>query len=588
MYKRITGIIFLICCTFQLIFAQLPPVFGEQYNGKVQSDSRATKYITPLRIVWQTDTTGKTITNGENLLVPGNGQAVLTNRNLTILKSTNKEKPGIVLDFGKELYGGLELVTGMMESKDPVKVRVRFGESVSEVMSDIGDGKGATNDHAMRDFVVELPWLGALNVGNTGFRFVRIDLVEDDRELMLKEVRAKFIARDIPYLGSFKSSDERLNEIWLTGAYTVHLNMQQYLWDGIKRDQLVWVGDMHPEVMTINSVFGYNEVVPKSLDLIRDITPLPEWMNGISSYSMWWIILHHDWYRYQGDLEYLKEQRDYLTGLLDILLSKIEGNKEALDGTRFLDWPSSEDEQAVHAGLQALLVRTLQAGAELSHILDDSKMARKCEAAVERLKNHIPDPGDSKQAAALLALSDMMPAEKANEEVIAVGGTKNFSTFYGYYMLQAKAKAGDYKGALDNIREYWGAMLDLGATTFWEDFDMSWTENAAPIDEIVPDDKVDVHATYGNYSYEQLRHSLAHGWASGPTSWLTQHVLGVQVVEPGAKVIRIDPHLADLEWVEGSFPTPHGIVQIKHTRQDDGTIDTRVKAPEEVKVIRND
>ena len=63
--------------------------------------------------------------------------------------------------------------------------------------------------------------------------------------------------------------------------------MQEYLWDGVKRDRLVWVGDLHPEVMTVNTVFGYNEVVPKSLDLIRDITPLPQWMNGISSYSIW-------------------------------------------------------------------------------------------------------------------------------------------------------------------------------------------------------------------------------------------------------------------------------------------------------------
>ena len=36
-----------------------------------------------------------------------------------------------------------------------------------------------------------------------------------------------------------------------------------------------------PEVMTINTVFGYNEVVPKSLDLIRDITPLPQWMKRV-------------------------------------------------------------------------------------------------------------------------------------------------------------------------------------------------------------------------------------------------------------------------------------------------------------------
>lgn len=68
------------------------------------------------------------------------------------------------------------------------------------------------------------------------------------------------------------------------------LEYAEYLWVGVKRDRLVWVGDLHPEVMTVSTVFGYNEVVPKSLDLIRDITPLPSWMNGISSYSIWWLI----------------------------------------------------------------------------------------------------------------------------------------------------------------------------------------------------------------------------------------------------------------------------------------------------------
>src|SRR3546814_2852540 len=77
-------------------------------------------------------------------------------------------------------------------------------------------------------------------------------------------------------------------------------------------------------------------------------------MNGISSYSLWCIIIHRYWYLYHGDLEYLQEQKEYLTGLLDLLVTKIDGNKEALDGHRFLDWPSSENPEAIHAGLQAL------------------------------------------------------------------------------------------------------------------------------------------------------------------------------------------------------------------------------------------
>lgn len=424
-----------------VLYAQLPPVFKERTVKDVEKDLRTRIYLSPQRIVWQSDQSGKYISNAKNLLKPGNGQAELVNKDLVTLRSDAKVKPAILLDFGKELHGGLQLVTGMMKENKPVKVRIRLGESASEAMAEIDTIKGATNDHAIRDFVVGLPWLGASELGNTGFRFVRIDLLEENTELLLKEVRAVFIFRDVPYLGSFKSNDERLNQIWATGAYTVHLNMQQYLWDGIKRDRLVWVGDMHPEVMTINSVFGYNEVVPKSLDLIRDVTPLPEWMNGISSYSMWWVVIHRDWYYYQGNLDYLKKQKTYLTGLLNHLMTKTKNNQENLDGMRFLDWPSSPNKEAVHAGLHAMLVKTLVAGAELCRILDDNETAEKCDAVVAGLKKNAPDAANNKQASALPALAGLMPAEKVNKEVIAIGGTKDFSTFYGYYMLQAKSQS---------------------------------------------------------------------------------------------------------------------------------------------------
>lgn len=239
--------------------AQLPPVFDSSRMATVQTTPTVRRYLSPEKIIWQTDN----ITNAARFLLPGNGQADLANQNMCVLKSTTTEHPGILFDFGKELHGGLQLVTGMFKSGKPVKLRVRFGESVSEAMSDIEPGKNATNDHAVRDMIVAVPWLGKLEVGNTGFRFVRIDLLDDNAELQLKEVRAIFVYRDLPYLGSFKCSDTLLNQIWMTGAYTVHLNMQDYLWDGIKRDRLVWIGDMHPETSTISAVFGYNDVVPK-------------------------------------------------------------------------------------------------------------------------------------------------------------------------------------------------------------------------------------------------------------------------------------------------------------------------------------
>ena len=576
--------IFLLAWMIFPAAAQLPPVFDETAGKLARSSALTRTFLTPARIVWLSDTSGKEVQNAQSILNKGTGQADLNQGKYLTLVSTANHQPGIILDFGKEIHGGIEIVTTISNANPAGRIRIRLGESVSETMSDAGKTT-ATNDHAMRDFVVTLPWLGRLEVGESGFRFVRIDLVDPDTKLEIKEINAVFTYRDIPYLGSFRCNDERLNQIWMTGAYTVHLNMQNYLWDGIKRDRLVWLGDMHPEVMTVNSVFGYNEVVPKSLDLARDLTPLPNWMNGISSYSMWWILIHRDWYYYQGDLDYLKQQREYLNGLLRLLASKIDaGGKEILDGNRFLDWPSSENQQAVHAGLQSLMMMTFDAGAELCTVLQDQEMARFCGETAEKLRKHIPGMAGSKQAAALLAMSGLVSPEKANSEMLAQKGAHGMSTFYGYYMLNARAMAGDYQGALDNIREYWGGMLNLGATTFWEDFDIDWMKNAARIDELVPQGKTDVHGAYGNYCYKGYRHSLCHGWASGPTSWLTQYVLGVNVLEPGCRKISIEPHLGDLEWVKGTFPTPHGLVKIEHRKMDNGKIKTTLSGPKEVKI----
>ncbi len=548
-------------------------------------DPRVREYVVPTRVVW---TSGEDIVNNsEALLLKRSGQITLGSSNPCSLHTGGS----ILLDFGKELHGGIQIMAwnnrnGSLSNK-PVSVRVRFGESVSEAMSDgLYVGKNPTNDHAVRDQETIIPWLGTAEIGNTGFRFVRIDYLGDGF-LELKSVRAVFIYRPLEYKGSFRCDDERLNEIWKVGAYTVHLNMQDYLWDGIKRDRLVWIGDMHPETMTIQCVFGRQNIVKDSLDLIREETPLPGWMNGISSYSMWWLLIQHDYYLYTGDIDFLSKQKEYITGLLNQLSGFVaEDGQETLPEMRFLDWPSQANPKAKHAGLQALLIITLEKGAELCSILNEVDTRDRCLKSVRKLRTCKPDPADSKQAAALLALADLAGAKKMNREVMAVDGPKRMSTFYGYYVLQARAKARDYQGSLDVIRQYWGGMLDMGATTFWEDFDLDWTDNAVPIDELVPEGKKDIHGDFGNYCYVGFRHSLCHGWASGPTAWLSEHVLGVKPLEPGCKVVKIEPHLVDLKWVEGTYPVPQGVIKIRHEKLPDGTVKSNIEAPDGVKIVK--
>lgn len=573
-------------------------VLATPVYGNARGDSRTREYISPESITWMGNP--ELISNADYLMRTGNGQADLTNSHICIMRSTKGERPAILLDFGKELHGGLQIVTGMPASHKPVRVNIRFGESANEAMYGSDGFKGATNDHAVRDFEMTLPWLGVRETGNSGYRFVKIELLDHDVELHLKEVRAVSVYRDIPYRGSFRCSDERLDSIWKTGAYTVHLCMQDFLWDGIKRDRLVWMGDMHPEVMTISHVFGYNEIVPESLDLARDITPLPGWMSGMYTYSLWWVIVQRDWYKFHGDLEYLKQQRDYLTGLLEILLKKVDDNGLETSGGGFLDWPSNANQPAMKAGTQALMMMTMEAGAELCGYLGEDLLEKRCIQCHRRMKGAASEvaeiyyqkaaaPGEpgSKQGTALMVLAGMTDPEKACTEVLKADGARGFSTFYGYYMLEAMAKAGDYEGAMDIIRTFWGGMLDLGATTFWEDFNIDWLkDDPAPIDRIVPEGRKDIHGDYGAYCYEGFRHSLCHGWASGPTAWLSRHVLGIEIMKPGCKEVRIRPNLGNLEWAEGSFPTPYGDIHISHTKDKDGKIRSKIDAPEEIRIIR--
>ena len=72
-------------------------------TASAQKDARTREYITPVRVVW---TQGE-ISNADALLNEGNGQADFMQRVHCDMKSTRKAHPAIILDFGRELHGGL-------------------------------------------------------------------------------------------------------------------------------------------------------------------------------------------------------------------------------------------------------------------------------------------------------------------------------------------------------------------------------------------------------------------------------------------------------------------------------------------------
>jgi hypothetical protein len=491
-----------------------------------------------------------------------------------------------LLDFGTELFGGIRIISGGNQPRR-TRIRLRFGESVSEAMHE------PDNDHAIHDTILDCPWQGTLETGHTGFRFVRIDAVSwnadsnDPVSIELREVRAVSVFYDLPWQGSFQCDDERLNQIWHTGARTVHLCMQTGLWDGIKRDQLIWVGDLFPEIQVIASVFGEVELVSASLDQVREETPLPGWMNGIPSYTLWWIVSQHEWYWIHGRRDRLGSVCEYLEVLYPLLQSVIDPatGAERLPDFRFLDWTSDGDTRGVHAGLQALFVLACRAGAVLLHESGDIRTSKRYRELEHLLCGHRPDPGDNKAAASLLVWAGLADATGINRDILSHQPESGFSPFMGAFVLHARHLAGDEDGAMDVIRRFWGGMLDLGATTFWEAFDPGWVEGAAPIDRRARDGEIDLHRTFGEHCYAGLRHSLCHGWSAGPTAWLSRVVLGLSPAEPGYRRLRLDPRPGSLQWVRGTMPTPHGPVTAEHERDTSGKWHTTLEAPDDMEIV---
>ncbi len=550
-------------------------------------EERIKQYLMPTRIVL---TTGK-VKAINNLLKEKDLQIDLYEPVTSVLKNGARPrvKAGVLLDFGFEFHGGLRLLSSWVKNTKPTPgatlpdamVRLSFGESVSEAMSELGE-KGACNDHSPRVMTVPIATLSDLEFGQTGYRFVYIQLASPNTEWHLKSAVGAFVYRDLEYKGSFECSDALLNRIYDVSAYTCHLNMQNLLWDGIKRDRLVWVGDTHPEMMTIRTLFGHNTMLDDSLRFARKHAPIPNFMNGMPSYSLWWLLIMHDYYMATGDKKFLNEHKKYVLALADHMASFVKENGEHELPDYFLDWPTRNTE-AAKPGVHGLFILTMRACAEMAQWYKADEAAARYAALADAMAQHCPDCAGYKQAVAMQTLAGLRDMAATGKELTA-DGAKGMSTFMSYYILKVMSED-NMPAALNVLREYYGGMLNMGATTFWEDFHVEWLDNAARIDEVVPEGKVDLHGDFGDFCYKGFRHSFCHGWASGPVPFLAERVLGVNIAAPGCKKIVLKPDLGDLEWAKGTFPTPAGILSVSLKRSADGTTAVEYDAPKGIEVV---
>jgi hypothetical protein len=577
------------------VFPLAPPASASHAQVSADNYSPASRTLAPVAI----QGTSGTVSAPQNVL---SGQS-------TRISGTNS---WVVLDFGKEV-GGLVTLTFAGASGSGQQVGLAFTESslyVGEI-SDLSSGAAFSGTGTDGAIFANVNGAGTYTMPadklRGGFRYLTVFLSStgwvDLNGVSLNFTAAPGVADPQAYANYFQSNDELLNKIWYAGAYTVQLDSidpnQGRVWpapstgwenngnvgvgtsvlsDGAKRDRSVWPGDLGislpTEYVSTNDVASTRNSLTTMYQHQNTSTGELEYGGpefnffGSDTYHTWTLVGTASYYTYSADKAWLDSIWSKFKLGMGFILAKIDGNG-LLNVTGTNDWARG-DQGGENIEANAILYQALTSGAKLATAENDAADAAAWQQRAATLKSaansalwnptvglYRDNPGstlypqDGNSLAVWYGLTDSTAKNTTITRTLAArwnnfgaltpeknnGGA--IGTFPGGMEVQSHFVAGDDVNALTLIRREWGYMLTspIGTnSTFWEGF-----------------------TSDGSFDYGGTYMSLAHGWATGPTSALTFYVLGLMPTATGGQYGFV-PHAGDLTHVEGDITTPQGPV----------------------------
>ena len=140
-----------------------------------------------------------------------------------------------------------------------------------------------------------------------------------------------------------------------------------------------------------------------------------------------------------------------------------------------------------------------------------------------------------------------------NDEIPAIT-----TPFFGGFELDAMARIGRTDFVENRIRTYWKGMLDLGATTIWEEYNPAFS---------------------GAKHYEMYNHkygkSLCHAWGASPIYLLGRYFLGVSPTSVGYETFTVHPYLGGFGFIEGTVPVGDGEVRVHLSKNELSVLATK-------------
>ena len=480
---------------------------------------------------------------------------------------------GTLYDFGRETFGYLK-VKGLHGT-----VRIYYGESREEAL----DKEHCETLDVMHE---------GETLGSKAFRYVYI---ERDPGATYDEVLMdyEYVPQDAASSGSFRCSDDELNRIWDVAAYTMDLTTREFFMDGIKRDRWTWSGDAIQSYLMNYYLHFDTECVKRTIRQLRGKDPVTAHVNTIMDYTFYWFKSILDYYEYTGDKDFVREMWPRMVTLMDYVLSRTNADGMAEgqpDDWIFVDWVDFPMHKRGTLCFEQILfckaLETMAACADvlctvccnsvatndvertvyaLSHkkycILAENLRQKiqqtfwnpEQQAYLHALEDGVMNPQVTKfpnMFAILYGLSDEEEHQDIMQRVMLNPAIPPITTPYmRFYELETLCLMGHQTQVLREMRDYWGGMLREGATTFWEKYN--------------PEETGTQHLAMYGRPYGK---SLCHAWGASPLYLLGKYFLGVRPTKPGYEEYVVEPHLGDLEWMQGDVPTPFGLIHVEMDR----------------------
>ncbi len=453
-----------------------------------------------------------------------------------------------IYDFGREVNIRLVL------SGCGKKYRIYYGESLEEVQD---------NEFCvLRDEIVAEQ--NTLVTEQRGCRYVRIVGKPFEKIYGLNQYLPK------NKIGKFRSENQLLNRIYDVSKYTYDVTAGLFFIEGLKRDKWVWSGDSFVANLCDFYYCFDQDIIKRNIIALRGRDPIITHVNGIVDFSLYLIISVGIYYMYTADRDFVFQVYESMKTLLDYRSRNL--TKDGLfigDETvwTFVDWADMTKEGAVCA-IQMLYCEALKTMADMAELLGLEEScgytqkyrglrdkinclywSEKRGAYVTTLIGNKQVDEVRRHANIFAILFDI--ANKDQKTKILQGVLMNpdvpalTTPFFSFFENAALCRMGLTDMVRERIEQYWGGMLQEGATTFWEEYDPKQTG-------------IEKYAMYGR----KFEKSLCHAWGASPVYLIGRYIAGVAPRKPGYEEFEVKPRLSGLKRFTATVPIHKGKVGI--------------------------